>query len=552
MRFPGLAAHRFRDHAITVPGSDRSLRRPIWLIRVNRAKFAQALDTAFSNVISNIAWEPYGGLRGYQINHPGSSTASSVEYVLGEYANPPGPGTCPSAIPGAPSSGTERAGRLKALWVSTLPTGQNFSPGSGNGAIEKMSYTFQADQVKQIDTCLLDATVPRTEIYGPDSLPGYDQLLRLTNAGRWPTGNFAATGGAFNSRSYGYSGRGNRISETREDCAYALTYGNATHPDQLTQQASSCPSSILSHRYAYDADGRVYLKTWENDSSQTPAYSINLSYGETDTASHGALDTVFKGVGVNGMAYDYFYDAQNRRRLKVYPLGATDEFFYGMGHQMLVDQGNDSSAAPSFYPDDDYIWLGGRPVVLIRGKLDTSWNRQADSTGDCTRNGDAAACGFYFPVTDHVGKPVLMLDSQRRVAGTGEFDVSQPGQFGQGNAASLPEQLQRHPGGLYPTQGKLLCHGPNESPPSPARRGRQFPGPTHHQGWRHPVSVGWPLWRLPQRPALDVLGPAAEWTSDPELHFRWTELLPRWTRRKGLHLPSGAELPLQRRRDGGL
>ena len=154
---------------------------------------------------------------------------------------------------------------------------------------------------------------------------------------------------------------------------------------------------------------------------------------------HGALDTVFKGVGVNGMAYDYFYDAQNRRRLKVYPLGPTDEFFYDMGHQMLVDQGNDSSATPSFYPDDDYIWLAGRPVVLIRGKLDTSWTRQADSTGDCTRNGEPALCGFYFPVTDHIGKPVLMLDSQRRVAGTGEFDV-----FGQVNRVSLDKETP-HP-----------------------------------------------------------------------------------------------------------
>ncbi len=80
------------------------------------------------NVISNIAWEPYGGLRGYQINHPGSSSASSVEYVLGDYLSPPAPGTCPTVIPNWPSSGNERAGRLKALWVSTLGTGENFFP----------------------------------------------------------------------------------------------------------------------------------------------------------------------------------------------------------------------------------------------------------------------------------------------------------------------------------------------------------------------------------------------------------------------------------------
>src|SRR5260370_29817037 len=95
-----------------------------------------------------------------------------------------------------------------------------------------------------------------------------------------------------------------------------------------------------------------------------------------------------------------------------------------MGHQLLVDRGNNSaSAPPTSYPDGNYGWLGGRPVVLIRGKMNVKYGRLADSVGDCTRNGDPAACGLYFPVTDHIGKPILMLDAQRRVVGTGEYDV---------------------------------------------------------------------------------------------------------------------------------
>jgi len=59
---------------------------------------------------------------------------------------------------------------------------------------------------------------------------------------------------------------------------------------------------------------------------------------------------------------------------------------------------------------------------MIRSNLSTSWIHQADSVGSCPRNGEAAACGIYFPITDVIGKPVLMLNAAGRVAGTGEYD----------------------------------------------------------------------------------------------------------------------------------
>jgi hypothetical protein len=86
-------------------------------------------------------------------------------------------------------------------------------------------------------------------------------------------------------------------------------------------------------------------------------------------------------------------------------------------------------------PIDEYVWLGGRPVVLVRGQLSTTYVRQSDATASCPRNGDAAACGVYFPVTDHIGKPVLMLDAQRKVAGVGEYDP-----FGHVNRVSLDKE----------------------------------------------------------------------------------------------------------------
>ncbi|MBZ4373334.1 hypothetical protein NR800_01595 [Corallococcus interemptor] len=31
-------------------------------------------------------------------------------------------------------------------------------------------------------------------------------------------------------------------------------------------------------------------------------------------------------------------------------------------------------------------------------------------------------CGVYFPVTDHIGKPVVMMDASRRVTGAADTD----------------------------------------------------------------------------------------------------------------------------------
>src|SRR5207244_1324200 len=119
----------------------------------------------------------------------------------------------------------------------------------------------------------------------------------------------------------------------------------------------------------------------------------------------GANDTVFKSVTVQGATYNHFYDAMNRRRFKSYPSGISDEFFYDLGHQLLVDQGN-STLLPStaVQVSDEYIWLAGRPVAIVRGNLTTAWVHQADNAGSCARNSEAAGCGIYFPVTDVIGK----------------------------------------------------------------------------------------------------------------------------------------------------
>ncbi len=115
-----------------------------------------------------------------------------VEYFLGEYGYSPLSNGCPSSSPWIQPFAYARIGLLKGIWVSGWETSADYIPGWASGSILKMNYTYSGDQVAQIDSCLLDATTPRTETYG------YDPLVRLTSASR-TTANFAAAPGLLRS-----------------------------------------------------------------------------------------------------------------------------------------------------------------------------------------------------------------------------------------------------------------------------------------------------------------------------------------------------------------
>jgi YD repeat-containing protein len=249
-----------------------------------------------TTLVSNVQWEPYGGLRSYQVSAGSAQPARLVEYLPGDNAASPG---CPASRPSA----NDATGRLRALWVSSVG-------GAAAGDILKLTYTWQADRIAATDTCLLGTTTPRTETFT------YDGTLRLTGAGR-PTGNFAATGGAFSSRSYSYDARGNRTSTVADGIALTPSYA-ASQVDRLTRLSTG---SLYGYTFSYDGDGRVTTKVG-------PIDSTGLSVSETRYAPGpdpgGANDTVFKSVTVSGAAYNYFYDGLNRRRYKSYPYGTSD------------------------------------------------------------------------------------------------------------------------------------------------------------------------------------------------------------------------------------
>ncbi|WP_245591921.1 RHS repeat-associated core domain-containing protein [Cystobacter fuscus] len=354
-------------------------------------------------LLSNVTWEPYGGLRGYTLNPPGANGSMTVEYGLGDDGSVP-PAGCSTSFPSAANS--DLTGRLRSLRVSS----GSVAMGAGTGDIYQRTYTWKADQVVRTDTCLLGQNAtPMQETYA------YDRTLRLTGAGR-TAGNFSATGGAFGSRAYTYDGRGNRTAMTSDGAAFSLNYAtDSGHKDRLVGWGSSAANSQLGYTLAYDAEGRVTRKA-DLGENTTLAFEYGQSVGV-------ATESVFRAVEVNGAFYNYYYDGLGRRRQKSYPGGTSDEFFYMGANQLLVDRGSSDVVTPvAHYTQDDYVWLGGRPVVLVRGKLSNTWARLADTSTDCARNGEAAACGVYFPVTDHLGKPVLMLDGSGHVAGTVDYE----------------------------------------------------------------------------------------------------------------------------------
>lgn len=412
-----------------------------WVDRVQEVRttlFGAGGTSSEGTLLSQVAWEPYAGLRGYRQHLQGSASTVSVEYRLGNATSETG--RCASESNG--DIGTnDKTGRIRALWVSTLASGASWVPGAGNGAVLRQSYVWSADQLKSSTSCLLGAEI----FTSPSPQYTYDRMLRLTSA----TAIAQSPGVPFSSRTFGYDGRGNRIAEAGEANGWTLTYGAApAHPDWLTQRASQQTGSWISYGYNYDADGRVTQKRWPNDASGTPVHTVDFTPGAW---AQGGNDTVFRTANVQGASYSYYYDAANRRRVKVYPTGAADEYFYDTGHSLLVDVGNDSLQSPGAHPTDEYVWLDGRPVALIRGRLDAAWGRESDSTPNCQRAGEATACGVYPLVTDYLGKPTLLLDGQGRVVGTGEYDV-----FGHVNRVSVDVETPHPYGTLAGTFGPTL------------------------------------------------------------------------------------------------
>lgn len=378
------------------------------------------------DIITNIDWEPYGGLRAYQMNSPASSAVSSAEYLLsGDSATEPSL-HCGLGRP----SGLDETGRLRALWVSRAPLSS--SPSYRVGDIYRRTFTWTADQLTTQDTCLLTTSggvQPQREKFT------YDNMLRLTGAAR-PSGNFAATGGPYSSLSFAHDGRGNRHvtgGESVNGCDSSLTYGPSSRPDQVVERTTSC-DSLLDYVYSYKDDGTVFRKKWGGIADGGATLDFQNGGGFEPS---GGTETVFKAVGwSDNVYYQMYYDAYSRRAFKNSPLaGRVSRMLYNaLDNSLLSDLWRDDVS--HFHAGDDYVWLDGKAVAVVRYKWEFDLNGNTvlatELEGDCPSNGQSRSCGVYFLVNDHLPKPVLMLNSDMRVVGVGEYEP-----FGNVNRNSL-------------------------------------------------------------------------------------------------------------------
>ncbi|AFE05111.1 RHS repeat family [Corallococcus coralloides DSM 2259] len=381
-------------------------------------------------LITGVEWEPYGGVKSYWVHSRGETgvpTVAKIQYHQGGKNTALGNCSQTAFSQVVDGVGSPPFGRLSGLSVTRANLGDVF----------KRTYRYRADLLLDEDTCVLQSSstaIPSTQYYGSESgASGFDARLQLRNVTNWPNNSPWAD----QSISYTYDARGNRTSENYSGSSVQSEYTSAfPNVDQLVTRKYSAPACLpgaclsygITARYQHDMSGRVSNMSWYLSQTETqPYYSLTLN---ATTASPMDLGAVYRQVsstqlGGPGSNYEYFYDSVGRRRLKRSWDGREDEYFYS-GTQLLVDVGQ-ISANPSTtdYVLDEYVWLDGRPVALIKSRFAHSpFLRMADNTQDCSRFGvdTDVPCGTYFPVTDGLGKPVLLLDSKGRISGVGDYE----------------------------------------------------------------------------------------------------------------------------------
>ncbi|NPC75435.1 RHS repeat-associated core domain-containing protein, partial [Corallococcus sp. AB004] len=432
-------------------------------------------------LITEVEWEPFGGLKAYRVHSRGESgvpVAAQVRYHQG--GSNAGITNCSAAsFSQAVDSVGSPFGRLSGLSVTRATLGDVF----------KRTYRYRADQLFEEDTCVLQTSSnvgPNSQAYVSESgAAGYDARLQLRNVTGWSGGSPWSD----KAISYSYDARGNRTSEAWNGSSVQSEYTSGfPFVDQIVTRNYSAPACSpgnggclpfgITARYQHDMSGRVSNASWYLSQTETqPYYSLSLN---AITASPMDLGAVYRQVsstqlGGPGSSYEYFYDSVGRRRLKRSWDGREDEYFYA-GTQLLVDVGQ-ISATPSTtdYVLDEYVWLDGRPVALIKSRFAHSpFLRVADNTQDCARFGveSDVPCGTYFPVTDGLGKPVLLLDSKGRISGTGDYEP-----FGHVNRRTYFAGAQDM---IYPYMAKL--EAPSSAGLTTQVRARFEWVQTHQQG----------------------------------------------------------------------
>ena len=370
--------------------------------------------STYTNVAEDVRWEPYGRLRAYKSRYgTNANDYYWVEYFQGAGETTPPAGTTCSTLTTLDGTAHDESGRLRGVMVSTTAG----VPGTPDGNIFKQVYTWDGDMLVRQDTCYANAALVLREDFT------YDNLQRLLSRDE-VTPAVAST--------FGYNRRGERnaLAVTNPACTVAHEWLAGAHQVDLvsavkwgTTWGTSCNTANGKYTQTYDRDGRV-----QAIADSTGLYSLTFNYAQADNYDPG-IDSVYQdatlvGGNYQAGAYHYYFDAFGRRRAKVTAWSSTEEYFHDSSNQLLSDRGgNTIGSTPTQWPEDDYIWLDGRPIHYVRSRFaPATMSRTEGPASNCNRNGETAVCASVALITDYLGKPVLAMD-RGNIAGTGTYQA---------------------------------------------------------------------------------------------------------------------------------
>jgi RHS repeat-associated protein len=366
--------------------------------------FASGGSQTSRTVLSDIAWEPYGSVRGYSLNTLAGQEQLALEYHKGVDGSPTEDCDAP------PSGPTDGSGRSVALLVGQGPYSPNqSSPVTPTYFSQKIGWT--GDQVTRTTTCLKGRTGSDFSVHRQTF--DYDAMERMI---REDMEGFPRIEGDGILEEKIFDVRGNREDETEDGYDNLQTYYSPVAKDRMTEQCwwrgllnpNEC---LASYNYTHGSSGVL-----QTISGLQNRWTTDFTYSHTQ-----ALSDVYSSVGRGGagawIPLQMSYDAFNRRRYKANALGYGQEFYYGLQKDLLVDQAWSNSKVETTL--DEYIWLDGRPVMAIRGRVDIGGTHLEDYyySGDgarkCARPMDdgAVACGFFHLVTNLQSFPLLAISN---------------------------------------------------------------------------------------------------------------------------------------------
>jgi RHS repeat-associated protein len=350
-------------------------------------------------LVRAVRWEPYGGLRSYEfMSGEESGNPNTVEYFLGNAVeSEPADESCEglSLDEGVPDG----TGRPRGVFAST-------GGGGTSGDILKQLYTWNAEHLVQQSTCFTGLGQAKAHVQGY-SYRNTGELAAVTGV-NIPTRTNGS--GTSQNRSYSYDRRGNRSGATIDGCPRTYVPYASPSADLLylnvPDGTSGCVNRFSGYTQEYSADGQL-------NRIGTAWWWWWTDFGYAPEATGGALSSVVKSALVQpaNLSHLYYFDAFGRRRLKDIANLWQEESFHDLGLQELTSTAPDGYAMSDVLITDDYVWLDGRVIAMVRGRF-IDWRRRNEDSTDCDREAEEGHCGIFHIINDQLPKPIAMLESE--------------------------------------------------------------------------------------------------------------------------------------------